>query len=88
VKEALDFLEPHIKPDCLIPQFRHHALKERTDNYVEREGQQQVLRATSDRSLKATAELFVRFRDEHTAVTARQKGVAYASLTWASRTKW
>jgi hypothetical protein len=30
----------------LIPQFRHHALNERSDNYVEREGQNQVLRAT------------------------------------------
>jgi hypothetical protein len=41
-------LEPHIRPEWLIPQFRHHALKDRTDNYVEREGQQQVLRPTFD----------------------------------------
>jgi hypothetical protein len=32
----------------VIPQFRHHALEERTDNHVEREGQQQVLRPTFD----------------------------------------
>ena len=24
VRDALDLLEPHIKPDWLIPQFRHH----------------------------------------------------------------
>jgi hypothetical protein len=44
VRGALDLLEPHIRPEWLIPQFRHHALEARTDNYVEREGQQQVLR--------------------------------------------
>src|SRR5215475_3346688 len=32
--------------DWLIPKFRNHAVKERTDNYVERKGLQQVLRAT------------------------------------------
>ena len=45
VKEALDFLEPHIWPEWLIPQFRHHL--ERDPNAdVDKEGQQQVLRAT------------------------------------------
>ena len=46
LKEALYLLEPLIRPEWLIPQFRHHALKERTDNDVEREGQQRGLRAT------------------------------------------
>jgi hypothetical protein len=46
VREALNLLEPHIRPEWLIPQFRHHALKDRTDNHVDHEGQQQVLRAT------------------------------------------
>jgi hypothetical protein len=32
VSEALDFLEPHIKPAWLVLQFRHHALGERTNN--------------------------------------------------------
>jgi hypothetical protein len=45
VRAALDFLEPHIKPAWLIPQFRHHIARER-DNDHEKEGQQQVLRAT------------------------------------------
>ena len=45
VKEALDFLEPHIWPEWLIPQFRHHL--ERDPNVaVDKEDQQQVLRAT------------------------------------------
>src|SRR5512132_1148787 len=43
VMEALDLLEPHIRPEWLIPQFRYHL-----DPSVEmdQEGQQQVLRAT------------------------------------------
>ena len=45
VKEALDLLEPHIWPEWLIPQFRHHL--ERDPNVdVDKEGQQQMLRAT------------------------------------------
>ena len=46
VKNALDLLERYIWPKWLIPQFRHHALRERTRNDVDLEGQQQVLRAT------------------------------------------
>ena len=41
-------MEPQIRPEWLILQFRHHALEARTDNYVERESQQQVLRPTFD----------------------------------------
>jgi hypothetical protein len=48
VSEALDLLEPHIRPEWLIPQFRHHALKARGDKVFEREGQQQVLRPSFD----------------------------------------
>ncbi|SRR6266481_956337 len=43
VREALDFLEPHIRPTWLIPQYRH-ALDGHGDQGYEREGQQQVLR--------------------------------------------
>jgi hypothetical protein len=46
VSAALDSLERYIRPEWLIPQFRYHALEDLTDNHVEREGQQQVLRAT------------------------------------------
>jgi len=45
VRDALDFLEPHSRPNWLIPQYRYHALDhEQTD--VALEGQEQVLRAT------------------------------------------
>src|SRR4029077_7084725 len=43
VTEALDFLEPHIRPAWLVPQYRH-ALDGHGDQGYEREGQQQVLR--------------------------------------------
>ena len=43
VREALDFLEPHIRPTWLVPQYRH-ALDGHGDQGYEREGQQQVLR--------------------------------------------
>src|SRR6266481_8457562 len=43
VTEALDFLEPHIRPTWLVPQYRHE-LDEPGDQAYEREGQQQVLR--------------------------------------------
>jgi hypothetical protein len=48
VSEALDFFESHIRPEWLIPQFRHHALKARGDKVFEKEGQQQVLRPSFD----------------------------------------
>jgi hypothetical protein len=47
VKAALDLLEQHIRPDWLVPRFRHHTLNRRHNgNEVDGEGQQQVLRAT------------------------------------------
>jgi hypothetical protein len=45
VREALDFLEPHIRPTWLFPQYRH-TLDGHGDRGYEREGQQQVLRTT------------------------------------------
>jgi hypothetical protein len=45
VGEALDLLEPHIQPTWLVPQYRH-TLDGHGDRGYEREGQQQVLRAT------------------------------------------
>jgi hypothetical protein len=72
VRAALDLLEPQIQPEWL-PQFRHHAPKDRTDNYVEYEGQQQVLRATFPGIRASVKELIGRkmdalareFRDTH-----------------------
>jgi hypothetical protein len=44
VREALDFLQSHIRLGWLIPQFRYHAqLNEK--NQVDKEAQQQALRA-------------------------------------------
>jgi hypothetical protein len=45
VREALDLLEPHIRPAWLVPQYRH-ALDGHGDRGYDREGQQQVLRPT------------------------------------------
>src|SRR5262249_60788311 len=46
VKETLDSLERYVWRKWLIPQFRHHALNDWTDNHVDHEGQQDWLRAT------------------------------------------
>src|SRR5262252_9980103 len=46
LRAALDFLEPHIQPAWLIPQFRHNLDGEREHEYAAREGQQQVFRVT------------------------------------------
>jgi hypothetical protein len=45
VTEALDFLEPHIRPERLIPQFRFH-LRSGSRIAEARKRQQQVLCAT------------------------------------------
>jgi hypothetical protein len=47
VTEALDFLQPHIRPTWLVPQYRH-ALEGHGELDYEREGQQQVLRPSFD----------------------------------------
>jgi hypothetical protein len=46
VRAALDFLEPYVRPQWLIPQYRDHVLDHTRTNEVDLEGQQQVLRAT------------------------------------------
>ncbi len=48
MREALDFLEPHIRPIWLIPQYRQHALIKDSGKEFDREGQQQVLRPSFD----------------------------------------
>jgi hypothetical protein len=46
VREALDFLQPHTRPEWLIPQFRYHAqLNEKNEVDLDKEAQQQALRA-------------------------------------------
>jgi hypothetical protein len=46
MREALNFLEPHIYPKWLIPQYRDHVLDHDRTTDVALEGQQQVLRAS------------------------------------------
>ena len=46
LRAALEFLEPHIQPAWLIPQFRHNLDGEQQHDYPTREGQQQVFRVT------------------------------------------
>ena len=41
----MDFFEPYIWPKWVIPQFRHH-IENEEEPLENREGQQQVLRAT------------------------------------------
>jgi hypothetical protein len=46
VREALNYLEPRIWPEWLIPQFRYHAqLNEENEVDVDKEAQEQALRA-------------------------------------------
>jgi hypothetical protein len=46
IREALDFLESHIYPQWLIPQYRDHVVGHDRTSQVALEGQQQTLRAT------------------------------------------
>jgi hypothetical protein len=48
VKQALNLLQPYIRPTWMIPQFRHEVLSENIGSPGGREGQQQVLRVTFD----------------------------------------
>jgi hypothetical protein len=46
LREALDFLQSRIRPEWLIPQFRYHAqLNDKNEVDVDKEAQQQALRA-------------------------------------------
>jgi hypothetical protein len=45
VREALDCLQPRIRPEWLIPQFRYHAqLNDKNEVDVDKEAQQHALR--------------------------------------------
>ena len=45
LKAALDFLQPFIRPEWLIPQFRYHAqVNDKNEVDLDKEVQQQVLR--------------------------------------------
>ena len=43
-REALDFLQPRIQPEWLIPQFRYHAqLNDKNEVDLDKEAQEQAL---------------------------------------------
>jgi hypothetical protein len=62
VRDALDLLEPHIRPEWLIPQFRYHLDRDPSVE-VDKESQQQVLRATFLRIRKSVKDLLEKEMD-------------------------
>jgi hypothetical protein len=62
VRAALDLLGPHIRPEWLIPQFRYHLDRDPSVD-VDKEGQQQVLRATFPRIRKSVKDLLKKQMD-------------------------
>jgi hypothetical protein len=62
VRDALDLLEPHIRPEWLIPQFRYHLDRDPSVE-ADKEGQQQVLRATFPRIRKSVKDLLEKEMD-------------------------
>jgi hypothetical protein len=57
VTEVLDFLEPHIRPAWLVPQYRH-ALDEHRGLDYDREAQQQVLSPSFEGIRDSVRDLF------------------------------
>jgi hypothetical protein len=49
VREALNFLQPRIRADWLIPRFRYHAQLNAKNGVVDGEAQQEALRAIFSR---------------------------------------
>ena len=62
VRDALDLLEPHLRPEWLIPQFRYHLDRDPSVE-VDKEGQQQVLRAIFPRIRKSVKDLLEKQMD-------------------------
>jgi hypothetical protein len=64
VRDALDLLEPHIRPEWLIPQFRYHLDRDPSvEVEVDKESQQQVLRATLPGIRKSVKDLLEKQMD-------------------------
>jgi len=64
VRDALDLLEPHIRPEWLIPQFRYHLDRDPSvEVEVDKESQQQVLRATFPGIRKSVKDLLEKQMD-------------------------
>jgi hypothetical protein len=90
VHEALTRLEPYVRPEWLIPYFRHHTFKHRRRT-IGREGQQQVLRATFPRirdsvkdlivkQMDATARKFAATQDEKVKEETERSAAEYGKL--------
>jgi len=62
VRDALDLLEPHIRPEWLIPQFRYHLDRDPSVE-VDKEDKQQVLRATFPGIRKSVKDLLEKQMD-------------------------
>jgi hypothetical protein len=57
VREALNFLEPRIWPEWLIPQYRYHAqLNEKNEIDLDKEAQEKALRAIFPRIRESAKE--------------------------------
>ena len=58
VSKALDFLQPRIRPEWLISHFRYHAqLNEKNEMDLNKEAQQQTLRAIFPRIRESVKDL-------------------------------
>jgi hypothetical protein len=67
VRKALDFLQLRIRPEWLIPHFRYHAqLNERNEVDLDKEDQQQAIRAIFPRIRESVKDLLRQQRRGHT----------------------
>jgi hypothetical protein len=67
VRKALDFLQPRIRPQWLIPQFRYHAqLNQKNEVNLDTEAQQQALRS-----------IFLRIRGSVKDLGKQRRGYSY-----------
>ena len=70
LRDALDLLELHIRPEWLIPQFRYDLDRDPSVE-VDKEGQQQVLRATFPGIRKSVKDLLEKQMDAWRASSPR-----------------
>jgi len=81
VREALDFLQPRIRPEWLIPQFRYHAqLTEKNEVDVDKEAQQQALRVIFLRIRESVKDLLGKRRRAAMHIEIRLNGCPGAQI--------
>ena len=84
VREALDFLEPRIFPEWLIPQFRAHLYEDQ--QYWGKEGQQEVLRVIFPRIREAVRCLLGKHMDVLAArYSETHNPEVKAAMRWVSK---